>query len=524
MSTFTIWFKQESDNGISLIHIPPDKDQVTETFIPPYTQKELESVLRALELLNRGVKTYLDPDDRTILHNLSDEWDPRPYWLPSEASDPLPDLPVRVGRSLYQALFPGRIGEAFRQMRYQVSTEPGGVPLNLRLQFEPADPITCRYPWELLRESLEAPPLMLQTPITRYLLTGDPIPNLSFNTPLSVTVVVARPEDMEPLKNTDRQQIEEALQGPGVHQDSVKIVPAQATFESLLKVVVDHQPQIIHFDGHGAFGRFCPQCKGQKPSRRTFVEWWIPRCPETDCQYDLQAEKSEGYLIFEKDDGQADYVQARYISDRLAFHKPKLFILSACQTATVTEGAIFNSVAPALVRAGIPAAVAMQFSVEAVQMGKFCGQLYQSLLKTGRLEEAVTDARLLLNDNEIFRPVLFLRSRVKSGPLMPLFDSEPSPADAANIDIPLLERVSKSLPSMPDAAIIAEIKELVQKDQLVEAATKLSSLEGYQGEASLQLRRLNRIQRQERIGTITRQEADVERSKIAEAILQITSS
>lgn len=77
---------------------------------------------------------------------------------------------------------------------------------------------------------------------------------------------------------------------------------------------------------------------------------------------------------------------------------------------------------------------------------------------------------------------------------------------------------------VPDAAIIAEIKESVQKDQLEDAAKKLSSLEGYQDEGSSLLRRLNRTQGKERKGTISRQDAEVERNKIGDAFLQITSS
>jgi outer membrane protein assembly factor BamB len=75
-----------------------------------------------------------------------------------------------------------------------------------------------------------------------------------------------------------------------------------------------------------------------------------------------------------------------------------------------------------------------------------------------------------------------------------------------------------------DAEITAEIERLVREDQLAEALEKLSGLEGYRHEAALLDQRLTRLRKQERRHTVTRDDAGAERTRIAEAILDLISS
>jgi ActR/RegA family two-component response regulator len=75
-----------------------------------------------------------------------------------------------------------------------------------------------------------------------------------------------------------------------------------------------------------------------------------------------------------------------------------------------------------------------------------------------------------------------------------------------------------------DAETIAEIRELVGQDQLEQVLEKLSGVKVYQREGAQLSRRLARVRRQNRQGTITRDDADAERARIAEAILDLFSS
>jgi hypothetical protein len=79
-------------------------------------------------------------------------------------------------------------------------------------------------------------------------------------------------------------------------------------------------------------------------------------------------------------------------------------------------------------------------------------------------------------------------------------------------------------PSMADTEIIAEIEELVREDQLAEALVKLSKVVVYRRDATLLTQRLKRTRTQERQGLVTREVANAERTKIAEAILDLISS
>lgn len=75
-----------------------------------------------------------------------------------------------------------------------------------------------------------------------------------------------------------------------------------------------------------------------------------------------------------------------------------------------------------------------------------------------------------------------------------------------------------------DTSVRSEIESLVQKDQLAEALRRLSGIEMCGSEVALLTRRLNRIGKEERQGTATRDDANAERARIAKAVLDLISS
>lgn len=402
--SFTVFFHSLSAERSELIVWRQNEEPLTATFNPPYPNAQLDAVLKALEFMNQQSQhANLTTEDKLALQSIKDEPDDLSYWYDGKL---VADLPKRVGYRLYQALFSGSIGEAFRETYRQVLRDRDETCLNLCIQIEPEDTVSARYPWELMRQDLAAPLLILNRVIfTRQVLTGTPLSDVVLPSPASLMMVVSRPTDVPTLSTSDRKAVEEAL---AQHKSfgNVNLLPAPSVFFDLLDVIVDHHPSMIHFDGHGAFGRFCPACKAR--GRRSFVEWWQSRCPETDCQADLSQVLSQGFLIFEDKQGRSDFILASELGDRLAGLGTKLFFLSACQTATIGHGSVFNAVAPMLVRAGIPAVVAMQFSVAADESARFSQRFYKSLGSGRKIEDSLTDARRLLTDQEIFRPVLYL--------------------------------------------------------------------------------------------------------------------
>lgn len=74
----------------------------------------------------------------------------------------------------------------------------------------------------------------------------------------------------------------------------------------------------------------------------------------------------------------------------------KLVILSACETAVGNFRDNFAVTAQALVRSGIPAVVANQLPVPDSSVATFVGSLYESILRTGDIDLAMSEGRIAL--------------------------------------------------------------------------------------------------------------------------------
>jgi hypothetical protein len=101
-------------------------------------------------------------------------------------------------------------------------------------------------------------------------------------------------------------------------------------------------------------------------------------------------------------------------TDQRQDDKLRLVYLDSCATATRDTGDAFRGFAPALVRAGVPAVVAMQDLIEVRSGQAFSSAFYRQLLQHGQVDLACNEARgaLLtarLPGAEI--PVLFMRLR-----------------------------------------------------------------------------------------------------------------
>ncbi|MEO7521236.1 MAG: CHAT domain-containing protein [Gemmatimonas sp.] len=108
----------------------------------------------------------------------------------------------------------------------------------------------------------------------------------------------------------------------------------------------------------------------------------------------------------------------------------RLAMLGACESARRDGGSAWNAVAPALVRRGLPAAVAMQYEVEDDRATAFTRMMYTAIASGLSLDEAVSAGRqAMLGDGqgksiEWGVPVLYMRST--SGVLFPEIVDQPS--------------------------------------------------------------------------------------------------
>jgi len=176
-----------------------------------------------------------------------------------------------------------------------------------------------------------------------------------------------------------------------------------ATWKSFQNVVAHQTPHIIHFIGHGHFGR----AKDQSGK---------------------EIGKEMGGLIFlaGDDDNSADWINEERIATQLSRKADlRLVFLQACESGMV--GSIANpgpyraisGVAGKLAAVNIPAVVAMQAKISNKESNRFAKEFYKMLLSSRTIEAAVLEGREMLikdlgGDWSISKafglPVLYLRN------------------------------------------------------------------------------------------------------------------
>lgn len=226
---------------------------------------------------------------------------------------------------------------------------------------------------------------------------------------VNLLVVTARPSDLSEMPEHDKQSIldglDKALAGS---QITINELP-KATLEALSYYLHEHEykldkPHLLHFDGHGDFGRCC--AAGHFTNRKNVTD-----CPNENCQEKLPKEFS-GYIAFEHNNGNAHWVNAEDFAETLKAHDIRLVVLNACKLGLARHGKnIFNGVAQQLIRK-IPAVVATPFPLDSQAAERFASYFYQSLGNGKLLIEAMEQARNRLygtTQREWYRLVLYLR-------------------------------------------------------------------------------------------------------------------
>ena len=177
-------------------------------------------------------------------------------------------------------------------------------------------------------------------------MTEDPAPPK-----IRILVIVSRPLDLYDLPN---------LADQWALQSSLRRVQAPAYLKMLRPTTVEclrteilNGYDIVHFDGHGAFGRRCPNCGSlNEPAEK--------KCGRCDCL--LEDQKASGYFALEREDGLLDALAAEELAEiviSLPESAPKLVFLSACESAKGGEASLQS----ALLNSGVPAILGMNESV-----------------------------------------------------------------------------------------------------------------------------------------------------------------
>jgi len=277
------------------------------------------------------------------------------------------------GAEAFNALFAGQARDF-----YSKAVERGHTELQIVIASD--DPAVLAWPWEALRDPLVGDLAQLCRIERQLNNVADPLP-LSHDSTASGTrilLVTARPYEEDVAYRSISRPLVEMVH---VRRLPVEITILRPPTFAQLRLELQTNPgayQIVHFDGHGAFG-------GSSDAAVSAHSLRGPR----------------GQLVFEKDDGSADPVWGEQLSHLLREHRIPIMVLNACQSGMQSAEAddAFASVATSLLRAGVRSVVAMGYSLYVSAAREFLPAFYARLFDSGSVAEATRAARqaLLVN-------------------------------------------------------------------------------------------------------------------------------
>jgi|GEM_PF-2038827 len=364
----------------------------------PYGPADLIAVLKVLELGYDDPSLFSDAQ-KEVLRRLGLV---RDGFL-------APDALASIGKGLYRALFRRRVESAFQMALNQGKVDRVPVALQLRFDEEAVD--LARYPWELLHDGYAHLVPSGAVELTRYIAYPEAPTGLEVGPPWRLLFLAPRPKDLGRLPEAaERRAVWESLQ-PLAEPGRLDLhMLEEPTYDALLARIEEASAagtpfHIIHFDGHGVFARRCPRCR----------EMHYPHL--TTCRScGAPLEDPLGYLAFEGEGGRADLVSTDAMRNLLRMSGVRLAFLSACQSAVVRGESLFGGLGPGLIQAGVPAVVAMQFSIPVSAAVEFAHGFYSALARCQAVPKAVTSGRRrLFRERSWFIPALYLRSADDKG-------------------------------------------------------------------------------------------------------------
>ena len=291
------------------------------------------------------------------------------------------EQPVReVGRQLFQALFPGPVYGTYRAS-LGVAQQRGQ---RLRVVLRLTAPELATLPWEMLFDPETETYLCRQEPLVRHVpapYTEDP---LEVRPPLRILALVASPRGLQALDvGAEKDHLAEALARPAAAGlIEVTWVP-EATWHGVQDQLLAGQWHVLHFVGHG----------------------------------DYDTRNDEGVLALVGRDGRADMVEASRLADLLGETqpRPRLVVLNSCSSGQAGTTDLFSGTAAALVRSGISAVAAMQFTVSDTAAIAFARGFYSAIAHGRTVDEAARSGRISIlgtpGSLEWVTPVLYVRGQ-----------------------------------------------------------------------------------------------------------------
>jgi hypothetical protein len=327
--------------------------------------------------------------------------------LESRALDSDADWQMEMGQRLADLLFPSYARELLRASLARLR-DGEGLRVRLRLADELAD-----FPWEYVYipdargERTSSGFLALNPCVSIVRHEAVALPADWFNGPGNrrVVIAMASPEPYEvyprlsglPTEQAAIKAVFDRISGiravylPEYGSPNTDIIPG-ATWRDLMAVLTQERTDVFHFAGHGQFVTEGP----------AFGD--VAR---------------EGWIILADERNQAFPLPGERLAELLRGTGVRLVMLGACQTGRRDNHNVWSSVAAALLKAGIPAVVAMQFTIGDQLAVAFSEAFYRALVAGLSVDEAVSLGRQAIRMKSLEGqrdaidwgvPVLYLRA------------------------------------------------------------------------------------------------------------------
>jgi hypothetical protein len=303
---------------------------------------------------------------------------------------------AEAGARFYRALFPEGVRNLYQQSLGRVRERGHGLRLRIEMGLVTAGAAKLHaIPWEYLASDGQFLSLSREISIVRHLALGLPGERPPVPPPLSVLVVPGGDLAGGELDLAEeRRQLEQAWSESG--NVRIHVLP-DPTLDTLREELLAREYHVLHFMGHGGFS----------------------------------AETGEGTLAFRARDGKRVWISGTELAEQL-HDRPslRLIFLNACRTAQAGAGAPYLGVATALLRAGVPAVLGMQFPISDPAALALSRAFYRRIARGDTIDAAVTEGRkairrLSQGNTEWGTPVLF--ERLASGRLVEPANASPPP-------------------------------------------------------------------------------------------------
>lgn len=300
---------------------------------------------------------------------------------PSSGVQTRDGLARELGGKLFNAVFSGTVRDCFTQCQSYARENGLGIRIRLHLNDTPE---LMNYPWEFLwNEEDDFLANSKYTPIARYQRSAIPPRRLKLpeHEAMRMLVFTASPQGSLSLNiKAERLGLTNALQGI-VGQGLLEIEWLEHATPAKLRRALNTKggPHILHYIGHGGVD-----------------------------------DKIGGYLCMEGEDTPQEFLSGGKLGMWLrSCHNLQLVVLNACRGARTKADDPFSNIASEIVRAQVPAVVAMQHEISDQAAIKFSDAFYRCMAHGWSIYEAMGDTRQELyreNDIEWMIPVLYSRS------------------------------------------------------------------------------------------------------------------